>query len=279
MKIKELEAFIAIIEEGSIVNAATKLHCVPSNITKLVNELEYKCCEPLFNRENRELVVTPYGRNFYDNAKIILHNIDVFKANSMLSPTSKLVIGGLDIALDYFLPEIICKYTLENKNTQLQIFRNYSINLENKISNLEYDAIFSDGPIVSPRLESELVFFEKLILVRGLRKITSPIIYTYSKECTYREYIEQWAKKNYKSYIIRDVESYPLMLELIKENLGISLIPQSILENLKVPKNFIDYKSTIDCNIYLIWHKKNLSNSLLKFINFIKKNSLTKNDL
>ncbi|KHF78802.1 Transcriptional regulator, LysR family [Acinetobacter sp. neg1] len=281
MKIKELEAFLALIDEGGIVNAATKLHCVPSNISKLINELEEKCCEPLFNRENRELILTPYGRNFYEETKIILYEIDMFKANTMLSPISKLVIGGLDIALDYFLPDLIYKYISENKNdnTHLHIFRDYSINLENKLSNLEYDVIFSDGPLTSPRLESKLVFFEKLILVKGSAAHKTPIIYTFSNQCTYREYIEQWSQKNLKNYTIREIESYPLMLKLIENNIGMTFMPQSIIKDLNVPEHLIHISSSIESNIYIIWNKKNLSQNLVKFIKFIQNYSILKKDL
>lgn len=268
MKIKEIEAFIAVVEEGGIVNAAEKLFCVPSNISKLINELESRNEQPLFNRDRRELNITPYGRYFYEQAQKLINSIDDFKEKTLQSKEAKLIVGGLDIALDYFLPKYICDYQIDNKNVSFEVYRGYSITLETMISNNEYDLVFSDGPLNSPRLNSKLVFLESLVLTGHLENKEFPIIYSYGNQCTYREYIEQWAKSNFNNFKIIEIESYPLMLNFIENGMGISFIPSSVVQQYPKFEHLVDPTVFIECNIYMIWHKFNQSKALSEFVSY-----------
>lgn len=268
MKIKELEAFIAVVDEGGIVKAAEKMFCVPSNISKLINELESRNEQTLFNRDHRELTLTPYGRFFYEQSKKFINDVERFKEITLQSQEIKLLIGGIDIALDYFLPKYIYRYQIANKNVNFQILRGYSRGLESMISNHEYDLIFSDGPIKSPRLDSKLVFQEQLLLVRNIEIGDNPTIYSYGKTCTYREYTEQWAREYLKDFRIIEIESYPLMLTLIHSGMGMAFIPNSIIQQNIQFKPFVDSNYSIKCDIYMIWHKLNKSSALTKFIEY-----------
>lgn len=273
MKIKELEAFVLVVEEKGIVNASEKLFCVPSNISKLINSLDEKSKQPLFHREGRELNLTPYGRHFYEQVKVFLEYKDNFEQALLDTESAKLLIGGIDIALDYLLPKYIYQYKIENKNINFEFYRDYSSNLEYKIDNKQYDVVFSDGPLTSTKLNSQLVFPEKLVLVRKNIEINEkPIIYSYGTQCSYRAYIKAWANKNFKNFRIVEVESYPLILSLVQNNMGISLIPNSIMGSYPHLHDLIDYSNYVECNIYIIWNKFNESKQMIKFIKYFLDN-------
>lgn len=68
MKIKSAEAFCKLVELGGVAPAAEAMHCVPSNITKIIKELESILLEPLFNRHSGRLILTPFGRQYYEYA-------------------------------------------------------------------------------------------------------------------------------------------------------------------------------------------------------------------
>ncbi|MCR3845056.1 LysR family transcriptional regulator, partial [Pseudomonas aeruginosa] len=61
MKLSQLGFFCAVVERGTIAAAAEQLHCVPSNITTRLRELEGQLGVALFNRERNRLLVTPEG--------------------------------------------------------------------------------------------------------------------------------------------------------------------------------------------------------------------------
>ncbi|VFT63470.1 transcriptional regulator [Pseudomonas aeruginosa] len=69
MKLSQLGFFCAVVERGTIAAAAEQLHCVPSNITTRLRELEGQLGVALFNRERNRLLVTPEGRLLYRHAR------------------------------------------------------------------------------------------------------------------------------------------------------------------------------------------------------------------
>lgn len=93
LKLREIEAFIAVVEEKGIVKASERLFCVPSNISKLINDLEAKCYEKLFNRTQRQLHLTPYGRYFYGQALLFFQETELFAERLFTPHSAKLMIG------------------------------------------------------------------------------------------------------------------------------------------------------------------------------------------
>src|SRR4030095_86544 len=56
-----LEIFKAVVDQGSITKAATRLNRVPSNVTTRVKQLEERLGTQLFRRGNRRLVLSAEG--------------------------------------------------------------------------------------------------------------------------------------------------------------------------------------------------------------------------
>src|SRR5256885_16331195 len=56
-----LQIFKAVVDEGGVAKAATRLHRVPSNITTRVKQLEARLGVALFDRRRRRLVLTRDG--------------------------------------------------------------------------------------------------------------------------------------------------------------------------------------------------------------------------
>ena len=61
MELRELSAFVAVVEEGGIIKAAHKLHRVPSNISTRIKQLETAVGIPLFHRDRQRLHLSPSG--------------------------------------------------------------------------------------------------------------------------------------------------------------------------------------------------------------------------
>lgn len=56
MELSQLRMFRAVAQTGSIVKASERLHCVPSNITTRLKQLEDELGTQLFIRHGRGLV-------------------------------------------------------------------------------------------------------------------------------------------------------------------------------------------------------------------------------
>src|SRR4051794_37558263 len=61
LDLDSLEIFRAVVEEGGVIRAASKLHRVPSNVTTRIKQLEQRLGRSLFRRQGRGLVLSPEG--------------------------------------------------------------------------------------------------------------------------------------------------------------------------------------------------------------------------
>src|SRR3954447_4230928 len=72
MNIPDLEAFVAVVDSGSIVGASAKLHLTQPAVTRRVQNLERSLGEELLDRNSKPQKPTPSGRTAYTLARRLL---------------------------------------------------------------------------------------------------------------------------------------------------------------------------------------------------------------
>ncbi|MBK4999969.1 LysR family transcriptional regulator [Pseudomonas sp. S31] len=281
MKLSHLGYFCAVVEQGTIAAAATQLHCVPSNITTRLRELENQLGVALFNREKNRLMTTPEGRLLYRNAKKM---VDLAaETKSLFSSECNhgvLRVGALDVALANHLPTGLVRYRREAPGVELHIRPEHSLLLERLLMDGELDLILTDGPVEHPLLESRLAFREKLLAVtpNKLNTITPENLsnlelYVFGQTCHYRQQVDRWlAISGILPRAILEIESYPSIFACINEGLGFACIPESYV--LKFSQQKYDFKSELahgldSSDIYFVWRKNQQSPLIEDFIRII----------
>ena len=76
VSIKQLKAFVAVVEENSFSLAAERLNATQSGMSMLVQNLELSIGKKLINRVPGKMVLTESGKNFYKHALEILSLMD-----------------------------------------------------------------------------------------------------------------------------------------------------------------------------------------------------------
>lgn len=74
--VKQLRAFIAVARTHSLAEASAQLHISQPALSVAIRNLEMAAGGPLFNRESRQLALTPEGREFLGHAEQLLRNWD-----------------------------------------------------------------------------------------------------------------------------------------------------------------------------------------------------------
>jgi DNA-binding transcriptional LysR family regulator len=87
MNLFDLESFVAVVDSGSVMAAALRLHLTQSAVTRRVQSLEEELGVSLFDRQMRPLLPTKAGQNAYDLAKPILASVHNLK--STVVPNAK----------------------------------------------------------------------------------------------------------------------------------------------------------------------------------------------
>ncbi|WP_099469833.1 LysR family transcriptional regulator [Konateibacter massiliensis] len=79
MEIRQLEYFVASVEEKSFYKASEKLYTSQPAVSKSIAVLEREINQKLFKRTSKGLKLTTHGERFYHHAKNVLRQIDIMK--------------------------------------------------------------------------------------------------------------------------------------------------------------------------------------------------------
>ncbi|OBC17121.1 hypothetical protein A5784_25030 [Mycobacterium sp. 852013-50091_SCH5140682] len=96
MRLRQVEYFVAVVEAGSITQAAANLYLAQPSLSHQITTLEKELGSALFERLPRGLRLTPAGRAFLIEAKRIV--ADVARAKRAVQSVGDGVIGELEIS-------------------------------------------------------------------------------------------------------------------------------------------------------------------------------------
>ncbi|HET6806111.1 MAG TPA: LysR family transcriptional regulator [Frateuria sp.] len=80
MNTRDLEAFVAVVEHGSILAAAAQLHLTQPGVTRRVQSLENTLGVALLDRQSKPLRPTAAGRDAYQLGRRVLASLDDLRA-------------------------------------------------------------------------------------------------------------------------------------------------------------------------------------------------------
>ena len=131
--LSNIESFIATVVHGNFSAAARKLGLSPAAVSRNIAQLEKKYAVRLFDRNTRNLTLTPLGKEFYDELKSGYQLLEqafenINKKNAVPKGVLKISMSkgfGKDYvlpAMNDFLkkyPEIIPDFSFENRQIDL----------------------------------------------------------------------------------------------------------------------------------------------------------------
>lgn len=280
MKLSQLKFFCAVVEHKTIAAAARELHCVPSNVTLRIKELEDSLGGELFFRDKNRLYVTPKGRLFYQQAGEILalasRSQHLFAGRQ---PQGLLNIGALDFSLISHLPDRIAHLRRSQPQMQVNVLSRDSLVLERMLIDSELDLALTDGPIEHPLLASRVAFDERLVLLipASVTQLDAATLaqlefYTFSRECSFRLKIDHWlASRQLKPRMTLEMESYTSMAACVKAGCGVACIPGSLLPMILPSQalNVLEMGAEGVSNLYFVWRRHQLSEELQTAIDLL----------
>ena len=142
MNARDLEAFVAVVETGSIVAASAKLNLTQPGITRRIQNLEAFLGGPLLDRTAKPLKPTPVGRNAYDQGRRVLQSIEDLR--SEVAP-GQLVRGELRLGLATYLPDAVLCDTIDavrglHPGLSLHVVASWTPRLIDQVQRGELDA-------------------------------------------------------------------------------------------------------------------------------------------
>jgi DNA-binding transcriptional LysR family regulator len=141
MNIHDLEAFVAVVETGSIVGASARLNLTQPGVTRRVQNLEEQLGAALLDRQSKPLKPTSAGREAYEHGRRVLRSLDDLKAG--VSPKGE-VQGEFRLGIMPYLSEAALALPLDELRSAfpkltLRVTSGWSPRLVEQVARSELD--------------------------------------------------------------------------------------------------------------------------------------------
>ena len=175
MNLIDLEAFVFVVDRGSIVAAAAQLHLTQSAVTRRIQNLEDALGTPLLDRQTRPLQPTRAGQETYEFAKPVLSSVNDLKTGIMHggAPSGDFRFGMSRALGDLAIGSPIRRLGADFPKVRIQAFVQWSGVLLERLANRALDSavvLLPEGSTPPTSLVSECLGTEPFAVVAAKAK-------------------------------------------------------------------------------------------------------------
>jgi DNA-binding transcriptional LysR family regulator len=247
MNIHDLEAFVAVVETGSIVGASTRLHLTQPGVTRRVQNLEEALSTPLLDRQSKPLKPTAAGRETYERGRRVLRSLEDLRAS--VTPdgdgSGELRLGVMSYLSEAALSRPLDRLRAAFPGLSLRIATGWTPRLLEQAARSELDAVavcLADGAHPPEELGGEELGLQRVLLVAA-RRLGVPQPATLADlarfpwvmnetGCGFRATIRQRFEAAHLALNVAiEAPSAALRLSLVARGLGIGIITPMALAN------------------------------------------------
>ncbi len=243
MDLDSLQIFKAVVDYGSITNAAAQLHRVQSNITTRVKNLEERLGVALFHRQGGKLTPSDEGLLLYQYAEKLLRlSIEAETALKRGTLQGVLRIGTLESTAAARLAPLLSSYHERFPDVQIELISGSTDALIAQVHRGDIEAAFISDPFTVAGLDCQEVFVEELALVvaknspiANARALQGATIIAFSRGCSFRRILESWLQTcEIVPTRVLELASYHAIAVCVAAGTGVAIMPQSVLKAVNV---------------------------------------------
>ena len=243
MDLRQLEALLAVAEEGSFTAAADRLHTVQSNVSGHVHQLESELGVQLLVRHRRGTVPTEFGVRVLDRARAIRSEIEALRKDlSMLQglETGHATLGVVGTVSRSLVPALVVEMRRVAPALSLRLTEGASERLAVEVADRELASAVVTEPVTDPRLVVEHLRDEALVglvpvsLVLGakdrveLSALAEHSVILPPQGNPLRDEVEDAARVEHVTLRVPiEVEGIRLIADLVASGAGVSILPET----------------------------------------------------
>ncbi|KMT21957.1 LysR family transcriptional regulator [Clostridium cylindrosporum] len=288
MDIKQLRYFVAIVEEGQITAAAKRLHMTQPPLSQQLSIMEEELGTRLFHKVGKRLELTDAGEALYRNAINIVNLME--ESNKEVKEIGKGDRGKLLIGVNtlshYKLSSVLRRFQERHPEVSYKVQQNESGQLCKLLKEREIELAIVRFPV---DLKNFSAFYFKedpfyFVTSNKLALQGNKVSYEDIKEFPlilpstdglglYNMILEQFSSRELEANVICECSDILVLLELVSESFGGTIIPESVL---KIHKGYNLKKYKIDDDAFtsssgVIWLKdRYLSMASRNFIKLLR---------
>jgi DNA-binding transcriptional LysR family regulator len=247
MNLIDLEAFVSVVDYGSIVAATAHLHLTQSAVTRRIQNLEDALGTPLLDRKTRPLQPTRAGQETYEFAKPVLSSVNDLKTGIMHGgePSGDFRFGMSRSLGDLAIGSPIRRLRTDLPMVRIQAFVQWSGVLLERLAARTLDCavvLLPEGSTPPSSLMSECVGAVPFTIVAAkstrlsrpatLEELASNAWILNPHGCGARQLLESaFLQRGLPFVSAVEAEGYELQLSLISEGVGLGLVMPQVLHS------------------------------------------------
>jgi len=245
LRFRQLQAFHAIIETGTVTSAASLLGISQPAISNLLNQLEQQTRFKLFERIKGRLIATPEARLLFEEIDTVVRGFD-HVTQAVLDLQNKQA-GQLQVASQHsmsfgFMPKLISRFAKDRPDMTISFQSQYSAKIQEWVMSGLFEIGVCEMPILSDGLNVFPITVETRIAMPEASPLTQhevltpalldgvPFIVMGPDHMTHRRTREVFhtagipLKTKVHSHLFKN------LLSFVKEGMGVSILDPFVLD-------------------------------------------------
>lgn len=166
MELRHLRYFVAVAEALSFTRAAQALRTAQPSLSQQIRDLEYEIGTPLLKRDKRNVALTPAGKVFLDEARLVLAQAERAKTlarRAAENETPRLTIGFVPAAEVKIFPHTLTALRAQFPATRIVLQSLTTFEQHQALISGEIDIGFLRPPVDDPLIDSMVALREPLV--------------------------------------------------------------------------------------------------------------------
>ena len=290
MDFKQLESFVAVVDEGSFSNAADRLQLSQSMVTIHVRNLEAELGTRLLNRTTRSMELSADGQTYYTYARQILklNRASLFALTRADQNENAINIVATPYTSRYYLAKRIVEFERAHPEVNFNITVCYNSEIPNKLRSGGFQFAFCNMKIMDSDYavkhydSSSLVIItpnvERFRVLQGQpfpkELFGSERMITRSSTSTLQQEFLRWIKQNIpdtKLDVAASIDDTETIKQLVSEGVGIAVLSEVAVGEFVAEGKLLAFplEGTMPHHLYFVSKKKYLSPVQTEFRDFI----------
>jgi DNA-binding transcriptional LysR family regulator len=281
--------FISVARHLNFTKAAEEHHIAQPSMSQIISSMEKQLGTKLFIRNNRSVTLTPAGRVFYEEAKLIAAKFDEAVEKTKLASSGMegaLRIGYWGPYEQILIPKLLSKFHRRYPNIDLTIKQDNNRVLVDNLENQVIDVVFSSpypyqeketiSCILLDTSDECAVVYKNHPLAKEKR--IDPSILNNEKFVLldmqdpqdYMKMQNDCRRNGFTPGIIKQPVQYENLLLMVEAEIGITLLPRCLEKYTSPELCFIELDGDMSIDFCVSWLKDSKNASILLLLDIIK---------
>lgn len=244
---ESLRIFLSLSRSLHFGRTSKQVHKSPSAVSRTIQRLEEQLGQPLFERDNRRVKLTPQGQAFQRYASDALASWDALR--EALTTRSESLRGVVSVfasvtACQSFLPPLLSRFREAYPAVQLKLETGYAVDALEMLQSGAVDVTIAALPTRVPRhLVSRVVAVTPLVFVAPTapcevsRKVDkrsidwSDVPLVLPAQGLAREALDRWFRaRHLKPCVYSEVMGNEALLALVSTGCGVGVVPKLVMD-------------------------------------------------